>query len=288
VTHPAWCDRSRCTVEPDLPLDDAVHLSRVVTVDGAITTAGPEDIDVWLHQGAAGDDVHLVLDGLGGARVMFPLTTAAAAAGAVTQLIEQAITGGRSERVMTTTCEEAGPATTDTSVALGIMLAEYGAIKDEQIKRVDRRDHLVYGTLGAIAATLAAASKLPEALLLLPLATVVLGWTHLATDQKISAAGRYLRHDLGARLSALAGEPVLSWETAHRSDPHRRQRKRIQLAIDAATFAAPALVSLGAYLLLTDPPLLGWIFAPLLAAAAVVLVAQQTRYARTAHEDRAR
>lgn len=91
VTHPTWCDRSRCTVEPDLPLDDAVHLSHVVTVDGAITTVGPEDIDVWLHQGAAVTDVYLVLDVLGGVRAMFPLTAAAPAADAVTQLISQAI-----------------------------------------------------------------------------------------------------------------------------------------------------------------------------------------------------
>jgi hypothetical protein len=189
--------------------------------------------------------------------------------------------------VTTLTATEPGPATTD-SVALKVMMAEYGAIKDEQIKRVDRRDHLVYGTLTAIAATLAAASTLPVALVLLPLATLVLGWTHLVTDQKISAAGRYLRQDLGVRLTALAGEPVLGWETAHRSDPHRRQRKCIQLVVDATTFVGSALVSLGAYLLLTDPPLLGWIFATPIAAGAGVLVAQQIRYALTAREDRTR
>ncbi len=94
INHPAWCAHSRCTVDPDLPLDDAVHLSQVVTVDGAITTTGPEDVDVWLHQGAATDDVYLVLDVIGGVRAMFALTTAAAAAGALTQLIAQATTEG--------------------------------------------------------------------------------------------------------------------------------------------------------------------------------------------------
>ncbi len=94
VTHPTWCDPDRCTVEPDLPLDDARHLSRIVTIDGALTTVGPEDIDVWLHQGAAGDDVYLVLDVVGGVRAMFSLTAAAAATDSIAHLIEQATTHG--------------------------------------------------------------------------------------------------------------------------------------------------------------------------------------------------
>jgi hypothetical protein len=95
VKHPAWCDRSRCTVEPDLPLDDAVHLSRAVAVDGALTPNGPEDLDVWLHQGAAGGDVYLVVDVLGcPAQAMFPLAAATAATGVLTQLIAQATSEG--------------------------------------------------------------------------------------------------------------------------------------------------------------------------------------------------
>jgi hypothetical protein len=92
VVHPGWCDRGRCTVEPDVPLDDATHLSRTVVVDAAISTCGPVDVDVWLHQGAASTDVYVVVDVLGAGRAMFPLTTAAAATAAVTQLLEQATT----------------------------------------------------------------------------------------------------------------------------------------------------------------------------------------------------
>ena len=167
----------------------------------------------------------------------------------------------------------------EVGAELSILLAEYGALKDEQQKRIDRRDHLVYGTLTAVAATLAAAAKLPEALLLLPAVTLILGWTHLVTDVKVSAAGQYLRTDLSVRLGALAGAPVLSWETAHRGDARRRQRKHLQLAVDLATFPAPALVSLGAYLTLTGPPVLGVIAAVLLALAAAVLAGQQVLYA---------
>ncbi|GGL17768.1 hypothetical protein [Mangrovihabitans endophyticus] len=162
---------------------------------------------------------------------------------------------------------------------LSILLAEYGALKDEQQKRIDRRDHLVYGTLTAVAATLAAAGKLPAALLLLPVVTVVLGWTHLVTDLKVATAGRYLRDDLSVRLSALAGAPVLGWETAHRADDRRRQRRGLQLAVDLATFPCPGLVSVGAYLSLGHPPVLGWLAALLLGAAALVLAGQQALYA---------
>lgn len=177
---------------------------------------------------------------------------------------------------------------TDTSVELNILLAEYGALKDEQAKRIDRRDHLVYGTLTAIAATLVAVTKVPEALLLLPAAAVILGWTHLANDHMVTAIGRYLREDLGERLAKLSGEPVLGWESEHGGDTRRRQRKSIQLAVDAATFAGPALVSLGAYLVLTDPPALGWLAALLLTAAAAVLVAQQVAYAGALRKGRTR
>lgn len=170
-------------------------------------------------------------------------------------------------------------ATLDGDAELEVLLAEYKALKDEQRSRIDRREHLVYLTLTAIAAALATASRLPEALLLLPLVTVILGWTHLVCDQKISAAGQYLREHLSLRLSALVGAAVLGWESAHRGDPRRRQRKRLQLAADLATFPGPAMVALGVYLALTDPPVPGVAVAVLLAAAAVVLAGQQALYA---------
>lgn len=180
---------------------------------------------------------------------------------------------------MTDTTTPTATGAVDRAAELSVLLAEYGALKDEQQKRIDRRDHLVYGTLTALAATVAAAAKLPEALLLLPAVSVILGWTHLVTDVKVATAGKYLRDDLSVRLGALVGAPVLGWETAHRADGRRRQRRGLQLAVDLATFPGPALVSAGAYLALTGPPVLGWIAAVLLAAAAVTLAGQQALYA---------
>lgn len=92
VKHPAWCDPSRCTVQADRDPEDAAHLSRIAELDAVITTAGPEDIDVWLHQGAAGGPVHLVVDVIGAARAMFPLRAATAAARTITQLLDDAST----------------------------------------------------------------------------------------------------------------------------------------------------------------------------------------------------
>jgi len=179
-------------------------------------------------------------------------------------------------------------AAVEQGAELAVLLAEYGALKDEQAKRIDRREHLVLGTLTAFGATLTAAAKIeiPVALLLLPAVAVILGWTHLVTDVKISVAGQYLRTELSVRLSALTGAPVLGWERAHRGDPRRRQRKRLQLAADLGTFPGPALVSLGVYLTLTRPPVPGWIAAALLAAAAAVLAGQQALYAAGTHRPR--
>jgi hypothetical protein len=87
ITHPGWCDPTRCTVLPDLPLEDGLHLGTVVTIDAPVTTAGPTTIDVWLHQGATDDEPHLVLDAAGAGRAMFGVTGASAALDAVTDLL---------------------------------------------------------------------------------------------------------------------------------------------------------------------------------------------------------
>jgi hypothetical protein len=161
---------------------------------------------------------------------------------------------------------------------LRVLLAEYDKVKDEQKARIDRRDHLVYGTLTALAAALLATAKTPAVLLALPVVTVILGWTHLVNDQKVSAAGDYLRRQ-GQALTERFGQEMLGWETAHRSDSRRRQRKVIQLAVDVLTFVGPAAAAPVAYLVVGRPPVLGWIAAVVLLAAAGLLLQQQICYA---------
>jgi hypothetical protein len=129
----------------------------------------------------------------------------------------------------------------------GVLLtAEYERLKEEQIQRIGTRDNLVYATLASIAAVVVGAyqARLIDILLLLAPGCVVLGWTYLVNDEKISAIGRYIRVELGPRLSALAeGSPVFGWETAHRSDRRRRGRKVLQLFVDLMIFCLPGMIA---------------------------------------------
>jgi hypothetical protein len=131
----------------------------------------------------------------------------------------------------------------------GLLRAEYEQLKQEQRGRIGVRDNLIYATLGSMAAVIAAAlqAKGPaNLLLLLPPVTIVLGWTYLVNDEKVSAIGRYIRADLAPRLAALTadGAPVFGWESIHRTGPRRTSRKTLQLAVDLGTFCVPALAAI--------------------------------------------
>ncbi|WFB11920.1 hypothetical protein LRS74_30765 [Streptomyces sp. LX-29] len=134
-----------------------------------------------------------------------------------------------------------------------LLIVEYEQVKEEQRARIGFRDNLLYATLASMAAIITFTLQndgQTELLLLLPPATVLLGWTYLVNDEKISAIGRYVREDLGPRLATLAGgQPrgVFGWETAHRSDRRRVSRKRLQLAVDLLIFCAAPAASLIVY-----------------------------------------
>ncbi|MFE2277505.1 hypothetical protein ACFXAE_09575 [Streptomyces sp. NPDC059454] len=131
-----------------------------------------------------------------------------------------------------------------------LLLAEYQSVKDEQKARIGFRDNLLYVTLAVVAAVIAAAAqaKQPSMLLALPPVCLVLGWTYLVNDEKISAIGLYVRDDLGPRLAALVahggGFTTFGWEAYHRSDTRRRSRKAIQTVIDLTAFCAVPLAAL--------------------------------------------
>lgn len=144
--------------------------------------------------------------------------------------------------------------TSGADVTLGtLLLSEYERIKDEQRGRIAFRDNLVYAMLASAAAVLAATLQSgfePGFLLLLPPVSVLLGWTHLINDQKVSAIGRYIRDTLAPRLAAAAGtqDEVFGWETAHRTDTRRVWRKRTQLAADLIAFVLTPGAALLTYL----------------------------------------
>jgi hypothetical protein len=136
----------------------------------------------------------------------------------------------------------------DESIAARVLLMEYERLKDEQKTRIGFRDSLIYATLASLAGVIAATLNdrgHAALLLLLPPVCVVLGWTYLVNDEKVSAIGRYLRADLAHALGELApdGATIFGWETAHRRDARRRSRKLLQLGVDVATFCLPGLTA---------------------------------------------
>lgn len=135
-----------------------------------------------------------------------------------------------------------------------ILLIEYEQIKEEQRARIGFRDNLIYAMVAATAAVLAATLQTHASrayLLALPPVALLLGWTYLVNDEKISAIGRYIRNSLGPRIGKITEvqDGAFAWESAHRSDHRRRSRKRIQLAVDLLAFGVTPLAAVGFYLI---------------------------------------
>jgi hypothetical protein len=131
-----------------------------------------------------------------------------------------------------------------------LLLAEYQSVKDEQKARIGFRDNLLYVTLAVVAAVVAAAAQAEQAsmLLALPPVCVVLGWTYLVNDEKISAIGAYVRGELAPRLAGLAGtDGTFGWETYHREDTRRVPRKVTQCVVDLLAFCLVPLSALTVY-----------------------------------------
>jgi hypothetical protein len=162
---------------------------------------------------------------------------------------------------------------------VGVLLtAEYEQLKEEQAQRIGTRDNLMYATLVSIAGAVVGAyqAKAPDLLLLLPPGCVILGWTYLINDEKVSAIGRYIRLDLGPRLTKLVGspQPVFGWEVIHRSDRRRRSRKIIQLCADLLTFCAPGLIAILARLMLGEISILTMVIVTVEISLVLILAAQ--------------
>src|SRR6266403_3476595 len=87
---------------------------------------------------------------------------------------------------------------------------EYTKLKDEQTKRIGFRDNLLYVNLlvasGIFSFVCTDKGEAPwkfHGLLLAGWVTLILGWTYVVNDEKISAIGRYIR---GKLLTALGEE----------------------------------------------------------------------------------
>jgi hypothetical protein len=136
---------------------------------------------------------------------------------------------------------------------IDILLEGYKAAKSEQQARIGFRDNLLYVTLaatGAITGFTFSKDGVNVALLAIPWVVLILGWTYVVNDEKISAIGGYIRHDLEPLLQKLTNcdESLFGWEVVHRSDTYRSERKFVQLGIDLLTFAGSGLGAIAFYL----------------------------------------
>jgi hypothetical protein len=140
---------------------------------------------------------------------------------------------------------------------LKVWLAEYDKLKTEQGQRIGFRDNLLYVTLGLFGVIIPTAISNPTnyyALLVIPWICLILGWTYLINDEKISAIGRYIRLTLVEKIKEKTGhtdiESLFGWEIAHRSDTRRSRRKIEQLVIDELTFVISGIIALVTFFLL--------------------------------------
>jgi hypothetical protein len=130
---------------------------------------------------------------------------------------------------------------------LNIYLEEYKTLKAEQSRRIAVRDHVIYLTIAAVGLIFGLKDKLGDdlSLLIVPWIGLLLGWTYLMNDQKISAIGTYVRRILDDRLKKILAtqEDLFGWESEHRSDELRIQRKLLQLLVNLLAFVVPGIAT---------------------------------------------
>jgi hypothetical protein len=173
----------------------------------------------------------------------------------------------------------------DKQPMLEVYLKEYEKLKAEQAQRIGFRDNMLYVTLGVFGGILSFALSAKTnyyALLVIPWVCLILGWTYLVNDEKISAIGRYIRLTLAEKIKEQTDyigdlESIFGWEIAHRSDQRRKRRKIEQLIVDEITFVLSGVVALLSFwFLVSQPPLaihiLWWIELALLLILGVEIV----------------
>ena len=131
--------------------------------------------------------------------------------------------------------------------AVQIMLAEYGSLRDEQLKRMDHRVTLIVAPLTISATLLGVGLERKSAALLLvtPVVAVLFGLLQLYHHVAIREIGQYLRDDLEAQMKSAA--PGLSgWHTTCQEQRQRFWRLMVvwHLPIMMVTLV-PSLLAIG-------------------------------------------
>jgi hypothetical protein len=142
----------------------------------------------------------------------------------------------------------------DKDQILEIFLKEYDKLKSEQAQRIGFRDNLLYVTLGIFGTVVSFAvsnSANYYALLVIPWVCLILGWTYVVNDEKISALGEYIRIELVRMIKdeakVLGINSIFSWESYRREAKGRKLRKIEQFIVNQITFVISGIVALVAF-----------------------------------------
>ena len=160
------------------------------------------------------------------------------------------------------------------------LLVEYWKLKDEQIKRIEMRDHLMYLTLVAVGTVFAFAIQNADhaiAFLVLPFICMVLGWSSLVNDEKVSAIGRYLRENLIPTLKTWGGQQNsnTNWEWFHLRESKRTEVKSIQFLVDLFVYCLSGIVGTVCFFVLSVPDSFWIVMAAVIESALLVVLAIQ-------------
>lgn len=138
---------------------------------------------------------------------------------------------------------------------LSIYLAEYEQLKLEQTHRIGVRDNLIYVMLTVFGTIVSYSLSAPEhyhALLILPWAALVLGWTYLLNDKKVSEIRNYLINNLTPNIRNSIdhkNDSILYWEKFSVEHQLRGLKKIFQLIINLIIFCLSGLSGLALYAL---------------------------------------
>lgn len=127
-------------------------------------------------------------------------------------------------------------------------VAEYRELKKEQVRRIGFRDNLIYvmlGLFGAIVSFSLTVAQNNHGLLITPLVGLIIGWTYLNNDKKISQISLYIDDELGPRVNK--NRVVFGWENTNKQNAGRGVDKFFQLCIDILTFSGTGALSLSLY-----------------------------------------
>ena len=137
-------------------------------------------------------------------------------------------------------------------------LTEYSKLKEEQLKRINFRDNLIYLTLAAIGAIFSFSVQQPSftiAYLILPFLCIVLGWTYLRNDKKISQISVYINTHLINSLNDLIpqNEPKIenTWDQFRTKYNNRNKSQKFQMLIDLSMFSFSGCISIIAFLVIS-------------------------------------